>query len=103
MDGGDATVTATFEDDSKATGNILVGADGANSMVRKYLHGPKTAALQTLPLVGLHAEFTFPPDIAEKMTAELHGQVAIVTYHPAPACAFFPSMSISSISVHSNK
>lgn len=87
----DSRVTATFEDGSKVTGNLLIGADGANSIVRSYLLGPEIAALQPLPIVGLHATFTFPLDIAKKVLVELQGRVSVLTYHPAGFGVFFPS------------
>ena len=91
-------MTATFEDDSEATGSLLVGADGARSIVRTSLLGPEIAALQTLPIMGLRATFPFPLEIAKKMVTELQGQFAAVIYHPAGYCAFFASPSPSYIS-----
>lgn len=79
-------------------GDLLVGADGANSIVRKYILGPEIAALQPLPIMGLHATFTFPQQIAKKVVAELQGQVSVLTYHPAGCCAFFPSRFLFYIS-----
>lgn len=79
-DKGGSTVTATFEDGSLATGNLLVGADDAKSKVREYLLGPTKAALQPLPVIGCHTTLTFPADIAPKMIAELHGQVFLLTF-----------------------
>lgn len=43
--------------------------------------------------MGLHATFTLDPDVAQKMAAELQGQVAVLTYHPAGCCGFFPGRS----------
>ena len=47
-DGG--RVSATFEDGSKASGNMLVGCDGANSRVRELLLGEK-AKLTDIPVM----------------------------------------------------
>lgn len=69
-------------------------------MVRKYLLGPEIAALQPLPIMGFHATFTFPSEVAKKVFAELQGQVAVLTYHPNACCAFFPSMSLFFIFIY---
>lgn len=87
---GEPRATATFEDGSKATGHLLVGADGSKSIVRKYLLGPEIAALQPLPIMTLRATSTFPPEVAKKLAAELQGQVTANTYHPMGCVAFFP-------------
>ncbi|CAD6593135.1 MAG: hypothetical protein ASARMPREDX12_006858 [Alectoria sarmentosa] len=88
-DKGEPTVTATFEDGSSATGNLLVGADGAKSKVREYLLGSEKAALQPLPIIGCHATLTLPADIARKLIAELDGQVFVLAFNPARICVFF--------------
>ncbi|KUJ13930.1 FAD/NAD(P)-binding domain-containing protein [Mollisia scopiformis] len=45
-------VTITFEDGTKESGNLLVGAEGAHSLTREYLLGPKEAALLPAPIVS---------------------------------------------------
>lgn len=88
-------ITATFEDGSELTGDLLVGADGSKSIVRKYLLSPEIAVLQPLPIMGLHATLILPSELAKKMVAELQDQVAVLTLHPAGLCVFFSSTSSS--------
>ncbi|KAF6233219.1 hypothetical protein HO173_008508 [Letharia columbiana] len=86
---GEPRVAATFEDGSKAVGNLVVGADVSKSIVRDYVLGPEAAAMQPLPIMGMRATFTLPAGIAKKMVTEPQGQFAAITYHPAGCCAFF--------------
>lgn len=97
---GEPRVTATFEDGSKATGDLLVGVDGSKSIVRKYLLGPEIAALQPLPIMGLRATFTFSSEIAKKIDSELQGLLTGNTYHPAGYCTFFASTFLSRVSIY---
>ncbi|KAE9967440.1 hypothetical protein EG328_008182 [Venturia inaequalis] len=55
----DNTVTAIFEDGSTETGNVLVGADGANSAVRTTIFGEEDAKPCTVPYsaVNLHVGY----------------------------------------------
>ena len=46
---GDSGVVVTFEDGTTATGNLLVGTDGAHSRVRIALLGPEKARTSTVP------------------------------------------------------
>ena len=97
---GDPRVTATFEDGSKATSDLLVATDGSKSRVRKYLLGPEIAALQPLPIMGLRATFTFSAKNPKKIDSELQGQLTGNTYHPAGYCAFFASTFLSRVSIY---
>ncbi|CRG85571.1 hypothetical protein PISL3812_02618 [Talaromyces islandicus] len=45
VDSDNKTVTAVFEDSSQATGNLLIGTEGAHSRVREYLLGKERAAV----------------------------------------------------------
>jgi len=49
---GEHTVTVTFEDGTKETGNLLVGAEGAHSITREFLVGPEEASLLQSPCVA---------------------------------------------------
>lgn len=73
----DGTVTAHFTDGSTATGDVLVGADGANSLVRQqYLPDSprlRTDAVSVAGRLPLDAETRawLPGDIAAGMTSVL--------------------------------
>jgi len=53
------TVTAVFEDGSTATGSLLVGADEAQSVVRKSIFGEEKARAQKVPYsaVNVHVKY----------------------------------------------
>ncbi|EOD45326.1 putative fad binding domain-containing protein [Neofusicoccum parvum UCRNP2] len=53
------TVTATFEDGSTAVGTLLVGTDGAQSVVRTHIFGAEKARASTVPIsaVNLHVKY----------------------------------------------
>ncbi|KAL8811884.1 MAG: hypothetical protein Q9223_003883 [Gallowayella weberi] len=81
-----SSVTAQFEDGFTVTGNLLIGADGANSRVREFLLGPEKAALQPMALFGCGALERLPADIAQKIRDI--NDLYFVTYHPEGPCAF---------------
>lgn len=68
------------------TGNLLIGADGANSKVRDFLLGTSKAALKPLAILGCGALETLPADISRKI--RVINDLYFVTYHPEGPCAF---------------
>ena len=75
------SATATFEDGSKETANLIIGADGARSMVRQVLLGPEKAALQMSPLLASTCLAKLPAESA-RLFAEKHPRFNL-TIHPA--------------------
>ncbi|MFE0024812.1 FAD-dependent oxidoreductase [Amycolatopsis sp. NPDC059021] len=66
---GDKTVTALFADGSHATGDVLVAADGVNSVIRRqYL--PKAHVMDTGVRI-LYGRFPLTPEAAELIPEEM--------------------------------
>lgn len=73
-------VTATFEDDSQHIANLVVGAEGAHSVIRQFLLGPEKAALIPSPLVANVTIARLPAEAALKQR-EVHPRYCI-WFHP---------------------
>lgn len=74
------TATAKFEDDDEASGDILVGAEGAHSIVRECLCGPQKAALEMSPLVASVCMAKLPKEAALKFKEK--APRLMVAFHP---------------------
>lgn len=83
-------VTAQFEDGTTVTGDLLIGADGANSKVREFLFGAEEAALQPMALLGNGALESLPADISRNIR-EIN-ELYYVGYHPEGPCIFMACM-----------
>lgn len=78
--GVDEKVTVHFSDGTDATGDILVGCDGARSKVRDFLLGADKARVKTLPYEAYFANPRYSADVALKM-CELH-PIHTTAIHP---------------------
>lgn len=72
----DGTVTAFFEDGSSATGDLLVGADGAGSRVRKQLL--PHARLEETGILSIGAKVPLTPDTKTLLPPKVFHGVSLV-------------------------
>lgn len=85
------SVTITFDDDTQATGNLLVGAEGAHSPTREYLVGAHEAALMPSPVVASVSICKISREAAQRLR-ELHSRY-VITFHPKGIFTFMSSKS----------
>jgi len=90
---GENSVTAIFEDGTKETGNLLIGAEGAHSPTREFLLGPVEAALIKSPVVASVTITTLSREAALALRA-LH-QRYLITFHPNGVFTWSSSKSLN--------
>ncbi|KAL9103360.1 MAG: hypothetical protein Q9163_001572 [Psora crenata] len=83
----EAKVTAFFEDGTRATGDILIGADGAHSRVREHLLGHEKAALHPLPITGASVITNLTAELAKLFRKDFNDIFAL-TVNPAGFVSF---------------
>jgi 2-polyprenyl-6-methoxyphenol hydroxylase-like FAD-dependent oxidoreductase len=76
-----STVTAIFTDGSQATGSLLVGADGAQSVVRTHIFGPEKAKASSVPYSALNLAVCYNDAEKAKFVRQLHPIMAMAI-HP---------------------
>lgn len=76
-------MTATFEDGTTETGNLIVGCDGSRSKVREYLVGAEAAK-------PFDTGMTMINHAASVYTAE--EALLLRKYHPVAVCGYTPDV-----------
>ncbi|TVY21659.1 FAD-dependent monooxygenase cctM [Lachnellula arida] len=87
---GENSVTVTFEDGTRETGNLLIGAEGAHSITREFLLGPEEAALLQSPCVASVTITKLGRDAA----------IALRALHPRYTISFHPDGTFTWMSIH---
>lgn len=89
VDSDDKTVTATFEDGSQESGNLLIGTEGAHSRVREYLLGKESSELISSSIVASATLSCFPEQQVNALR-NLHPRYCIAL-HPDGYFTWFGS------------
>jgi 2-polyprenyl-6-methoxyphenol hydroxylase-like FAD-dependent oxidoreductase len=82
-------VTATFEDGSQESGNLLIGTEGAHSRVREYLLGKERAALIPSRIVA-SVTISHLPEQQVNALRNMHPRYCIA-FHPDGYFTWFGS------------
>lgn len=77
--------TASFEDGSTETGDLIIGCEGAHSVVRDYLL-PDKSSLTSVPVVASFAMAKLPAEAAEMFKTFTHN--AFINFHPLGYCGW---------------
>ena len=75
---------ATFTDNTTASGSLIVGCDGARSVVREALVGREAAQGEDLDISMFNVACSFPKDIA--LLQRKSHPIFKVGYHPDGYC-----------------
>ena len=73
-------VVATFTNGTKASGDLIVGCDGTNSIVRKFLVGEDATQVEDLDIQMFNVSCTFPKETA--LLQRMGHPVFKNSYHP---------------------
>ncbi|KAK3316017.1 putative monooxygenase [Apodospora peruviana] len=74
----EAGVTLRFKDGTEARGSIVIGADGARSVVRQYLLGDRPDPLQKVPIASIVGEVELTGDALVHQLELAHSGSVIV-------------------------
>ena len=75
------SVTATFEDGTNETGELLIGAEGAHSVIRDYLLGCETAALVPSHVVATASIVQLPSESVNKFREYCPDNRMFILFH----------------------
>jgi 2-polyprenyl-6-methoxyphenol hydroxylase-like FAD-dependent oxidoreductase len=82
-------VNIEFEDGSTATGDVLVGCDGAKSKVRESIVGKEAAQLTDVPVSMYNFPYKFDAELSSKIRNM--NQLFITSIHPDHGAMFWLS------------
>lgn len=74
--------TASFEDGTSETGDLIIGAEGAHSVVREYLLGSGAAALVPNHIVATISIVQLPRESVEKFREYCPKNRMFMLFHP---------------------